>query len=88
MGINTRGNMNCPKKHIKDDFACDGILSDSENFGTFQINGQMSSHDKMIFHMLFGAFHITPLVSTMGHSVFYTKLFSCLYQKFQIKTES
>ena len=39
MGINTGGNMNCPKKHIKDDFACDGILSDSENKenGAFQI---------------------------------------------------
>jgi len=25
----------------------------------FQINMQMRSHDQIIFHMLFGAFHIT-----------------------------
>ena len=30
------------------------------DFGAFQINGQMESHDNIIFHMLFGAFHITP----------------------------
>ena len=33
------------------------------DFGAFQINGQMESHDKIIFHMLFGAFHITPRIS-------------------------
>ena len=30
------------------------------DFGALQINGQMESHDKSIFHMLLGAFHIIP----------------------------
>ena len=30
------------------------------DFGAFQINEQMPSHDKIIFHMLFRTFHITP----------------------------
>ena len=29
------------------------------DFGAFQINMKMPSHDKIIFHMLFGTFHIT-----------------------------
>ena len=29
------------------------------DFGAFQNFKQMLSHDKIIFHMLFGAFHIT-----------------------------
>ena len=32
------------------------------DFGAFQINMQMPSHDKMIFQMLFGAFHITSRI--------------------------
>ena len=30
------------------------------DFGAFQINEQMPSHDKNIFHIRFEAFHITP----------------------------
>ena len=30
------------------------------DFWAFQNFKQMLSHDKIIFHMLFGAFHITP----------------------------
>ena len=30
------------------------------DFGAFQIKMQMSSQDKIVLHMLFGAFHITP----------------------------
>ena len=30
------------------------------DFGVFQNFKQMLSHDKIIFHMLFGAFQITP----------------------------
>ena len=30
------------------------------DFRAFQNFKQMLSHDKIIFHMLFGAFHITP----------------------------
>ena len=30
------------------------------NFGAFQIKMHMASREKYIFHMLFGAFHITP----------------------------
>ena len=33
------------------------------DFGAFQINGQMPSHDEIIFHMRFGAFHITPRIA-------------------------
>ena len=33
------------------------------DFGVFQINGQMPLHDKIIFQMLFEAFHITPRTS-------------------------
>ena len=29
-------------------------------YGAFQNFMQMLSHDKIIFHMLFGAFHVTP----------------------------
>ena len=29
------------------------------DFRAFQINGQMPSHDKIIFHMVFGAYYIT-----------------------------
>ena len=32
------------------------------DFEAFQKNNQMLSHDKIIFHMLFGAFHDTPRV--------------------------
>ena len=30
------------------------------DFGAFQNLKQMLSHDKIIFHMLFGAFQVTP----------------------------
>ena len=30
------------------------------DFGAFQNFKQMLSHDKIIFHMLFGAFQVTP----------------------------
>ena len=30
------------------------------DFGVFQINEYMKLHDKIIFHMIFGAFQITP----------------------------
>ena len=33
------------------------------DFGAFQIFKQMLSHDKIIFHMLFGAFHVTSRIS-------------------------
>ena len=33
------------------------------DFGAFQINMHMASREKYIFHMLFGAFHITPRIS-------------------------
>ena len=32
------------------------------DFGAFQINGQMPSHDKIIFHMLFGAFEMPHFI--------------------------
>ena len=32
------------------------------DFWAFQNFMQMLSHDKIIFHMLFGAFHITPRI--------------------------
>ena len=32
-------------------------------FEAFQIIMQMLSHDKIIFRMLFGAFHITPVLN-------------------------
>ena len=32
------------------------------DFGAFQKIMQMLSHDKIIFHMIFGAFHITPRI--------------------------
>ena len=33
------------------------------DFGAFQIFKQMLSHDKIIFHMLFGAFQVTPRIA-------------------------
>ena len=33
------------------------------DFGAFQINMHMASREKYIFHMLFGAFHITPRIA-------------------------
>ena len=33
------------------------------DFGAFQIIMQMLSHDKIIFHMVFGAFHISSGIS-------------------------
>ena len=35
------------------------------NFGAFQNFKQMLSHDKIIFHMLFGAFHVTPRITVI-----------------------
>ena len=32
------------------------------DFGAFQNFMQMLSHDKIIFHMLFGAFHVTSSI--------------------------
>ena len=32
------------------------------DFGAFQINMHMASREKYIFHMLFGAFHITSSI--------------------------
>ena len=34
------------------------------DFWAFQINMHMASREKYIFHMLFGAFHITPRIYT------------------------
>ena len=34
------------------------------DFWAFQNIKRMLSHDKIIFHMLFGAFHITPRIKT------------------------
>ena len=37
------------------------------DFGVFQNFKQMLSHDKIIFHMLFGAFQITPRIDQNVH---------------------
>ena len=36
------------------------------DFGAFQNFMQMLSHDKIIFHMLFGAFHVTSRKYQLG----------------------
>ena len=40
----------------------DGKIENLEvfEFGAFQKNMHMASHEKYILHMIFGAFHITP----------------------------
>jgi len=85
--------MKCPKKHVKDDLACDSIAyfffempqflcskllkcpnrKRTEN-DFFFIFG--SSHDKVIFHMLFGAFHITSRIRSKIQTKNGTALFS------------
>ena len=40
------------------------------DFGAFQNFKQMLSHDKIIFHMLFGAFQVTPRISVTCQSVY------------------
>ena len=35
------------------------------NFGAFQKIAKMPSHDKVLFHMLFGAFHDTSCTTTI-----------------------
>ena len=61
------------------------------DFGAFQINMHMASREKYIFHMLFGAFHITPRIMTHAILVSCTSchgllmltilkmIFTCLY---------
>ena len=36
------------------------------DFGAFQNFMQIQSHDKIIFHMLFGAFQVTPRITVMA----------------------
>ena len=46
-------------------------FSKSFNFELFQIKMQMLSHDKISFHMVFGAFHITYRINVLftGHNM-------------------
>ena len=46
------------------------------DFGAFQKNMQMLSHDKIIFHMLFEAFHDTPRNPTIFLIPKYLKMFN------------
>ena len=43
------------------------------DFGVFQNFKQMLSHDKIIFHMLFGAFQITPRIDQNVHHFIFGK---------------
>ena len=40
------------------------------DFGAFQIKMHMASREKYIFHMLFGAFYITPRILVISGSLF------------------
>ena len=56
------------EKKARDQFNFSYLILKTENepkmnifdFGAFRKKMHMPSHDKFLFHMLFGAFHITP----------------------------
>ena len=51
------------------------------DFGTFQSKMQMPSHDKIIFHMLFGALHVIPRTYIGGGWGCILSCFGCIWSQ-------
>ena len=48
------------KKHVINKKTGNGSKMNIFDFGAFRKEMHIPSHDKFLFHMLFGAFHVTP----------------------------
>ena len=51
------------------------------DFGAFRKKMHIPSHDKFLFHMLFGAFHVTPRIIKISIKKFCLKIYIELFEK-------